>query len=129
MEPVHPELGPGAPSEAVRRAAAAEAYKAVTERRAHVRFNTPDHNARLLLGDQILACRMKDISAGGAGLYPDFPASVGQPAALAVSPRLTLPGHVVRVGRDAIAIRFEIDAALEQRIEHLIQQGFGPSDW
>ena len=131
MEAVHPDRlgGASSDSEATRRAAAASAYASVAERRAHVRFSTPDSNARLLIGELIVDCRMKDISAGGAGLYPDFTATVGQPAALAVSPRLTLPGHIVRVGRDAIAIRFEIKASLERRIDELIQQGFGPADW
>jgi len=36
---------------------------------------------------------------------------------------------VIRIARDAIGIRFQIDTALERRIEELIGLGLGPQDW
>src|SRR5262245_3588135 len=80
-------------------------FPGVAERRAQVRWRTPDVNARLHLGDATFPCRMRDISAGGAGLLPDFTATIGTPAVLELSPRMSLPGYVVRVARDAIGIR------------------------
>src|SRR5438046_2749783 len=74
----------------------ADAFPGVAERRAHVRWRTPEVNARLHLGDATLPCRMRDISAGGAGLCPDFPAKAGTPVVLELSPRYSLPGYVVR---------------------------------
>jgi hypothetical protein len=99
------------------------------ERRAHVRWRTPEVNARVHLDGRSEPCRLKDISAGGAGLYADFAATVGQHAVLELSPRCSLPGRVVRVARDAIGIRFAIEPALMARIEELIGLGLGPSDW
>jgi len=116
-------------AERARPLVAAPTFPGVAERRAHVRWRTPEVNARLHLGDATIPCRMKDISAGGAGLYPDFKAAVGAPAVLEVSPRLSLPGYVVRIARDAIGIRFQIEPALERRIEELIGLGLGPQDW
>jgi len=101
----------------------------LAERRAHVRWSTPNINATLHHGDRVLPCRLKDISAGGAGLYPDFPVELGQQVALVLSPRCTLPGRIIRVARDAIGIRFDIPAALERRIDELIGLGLGPTDW
>ena len=101
----------------------------VAERRAHVRWRTPNVNATLHHGDRVLPCRLKDISAGGAGLYPDFPVELGQQVELALSPRCTLPGRVIRVARDGIGVKFEIPEALERRIDELIRLGLGPIDW
>jgi hypothetical protein len=101
----------------------------VAERRAHVRWSTPNVNATLRQGDRVLPCRLKDISAGGAGLYPDFIVELGQEVELVLSPRCTLPGQIIRTGRDAIGISFEIPEALERRIDELIGLGLGPSDW
>jgi len=101
----------------------------VAERRAHVRWRTPNVNATLHQGERVLPCRLKDISAGGAGLYPDFAVAVGQQVELVLSPRCSLPGQVIRAGRDAIGIKFDIPVALERRIDELIGLGLGPTDW
>src|ERR1044071_6511941 len=98
--------GPAGAGEKARQLVAASTYASVAERRAHVRWNTPDVNARLHLGDATHSCRMKDISAGGAGVVPVFSAEAGAPAVLELSPRFSLPGYIVRVGRDAIAVKF-----------------------
>jgi len=111
------------------RLVAATTFPSVAERRAHVRWNTPGVNARLHLGDATYPCRMLDISAGGAGMRPDFVTEVGAPAVLELSPRCSLPGFIVRVGRDAIGIKFQIEPQLERRIEELIGLGLGPNDW
>jgi hypothetical protein len=107
----------------------ATAEPGAVERRAHVRWRTSEVNARLHLGGRTEPCRLKDISAGGAGLYPDFVAAIGEQTVLELSPRCSLPGQVVRVGRDAIGIKFAIEPALKARIEELIGLGLGPSDW
>jgi hypothetical protein len=110
-------------------AATTDAAPDAAERRAHVRWRTPNVNATLRQGDRVLPCRLKDISAGGAGLYPDFTVELGQQVELELSPRCTLPGRIIRNGRDAIGIKFDIPVALERRIDELIGLGLGPTDW
>ncbi len=120
-----PEDGP----DPARRIAGSNAYASGAERRAHVRWNSGGVKATIRIGETDLPCRLRDISAGGAGLYPDFSTRAGTMAVLIVSERVSLPGKIIRVGYDAVAMKFEIPVELERRIDELIQQGLGPSDW
>jgi len=81
------------------------------------------------LGDHVHACDLRDISAGGASLARNFHAEIGFVVVVEVNDVVRLPGVVVRLDFDAIAVTFVLSELLAEVIDKVIRHGLGPTDW
>jgi hypothetical protein len=100
------------------------------ERRAHRRWQGEDlQPLPLRIGDARHAGRIHNISAGGIVVQGEVEASIGAPALVELNDALRLPGVVVRVEAQAVAIRFLLSPRLSQQIDQAVQLGLGPAEW
>jgi hypothetical protein len=101
------------------------------ERRAHMRWSPPagDLAIKLRVGDARHACRLRDISAGGAALVPDVAVDVDSQVVVELNEALALHGRVYRRRNDAIVIKFDLAPGVARKVEQAIQLGLAPGEW
>lgn len=80
-------------------------------------------------GGETHSCKIKDISAGGVALAADEPAAVGVMVVVEINDAVRLPGVVLRCGRGAMAVKFELPKPIALQIERAIQLGLSPAEW
>ncbi len=69
------------------------------------------------------ACRIRDLSLGGAGLEPAIPAALGKTVALS-SPFFDfegeIPGRVVNVSENKTCLAFDLDESTKRRLARFL---------
>lgn len=100
------------------------------ERRAYMRWSTMGAIAVLRVpGREPLACELRNISAGGAGILLKEPIPPGVGVVLEVSPNMRLPARILRSGPKDVGLEFQIDDAMRAKINENITLGLSPRDW
>ena len=98
------------------------------EKRAYIRWSVGS-KVVVVLRERPIDCRLKDISAGGAGVDVEMPEAIGENASLKISQACSIGSRIVRVTAKGSGLEFLIDDALKQEFTEYIIHGIDPSDW
>lgn len=98
------------------------------ERRAYMRWSVGSPVAVVVDADRV-DCRLKDISAGGAGVDVELPDELGTQLSLQLSEARSVDARLVRVTARGSGLEFLVDDAIKAEFTEYIINGIDPADW